>query len=338
MSVAGGCFQHADWINEMAEEQILIIDDSTELRSLLESILPYSGYQTLSASTGEEGIELATRLHPDVLLVDLELPDTTGLKVIEELNRRGITSPAIMITGYGSEGTAARALRLGAQGYLVKPFTTEEVLASVEKALVIQRLNREKARLEARLDTYTRHFRTVAAMGNTLIGGEDLGQIYQRIVDAGSFVTRAERCTLVLLNPVSGQLEVAATRGRSEPLSMTAAPQAGAKGLIPVLEQGVCVRLRAASGESITLQTGDQVKAALQVPLKARGKAIGLLSVDRQDSSSPFDDHDELILTILSNCIMIALELQRLTRLAASSATNENEAHPGTPGPFTRSE
>ena len=129
----------------MAEERILIIDDSTELRSLLESILPYSGYHTLSASTGEEGLELATTLRPDVILVDLELPDTTGLKVIEELNRRGITIPTIMITGYGSEGTAARALRLGAQGYLVKPFTTEEVLSNVEKALVVRRLNREKA-------------------------------------------------------------------------------------------------------------------------------------------------------------------------------------------------
>ena len=322
----------------MAEEQILIIDDSNELRSLLESILPYSGYQTLSASTGEEGIELATKLHPDVILVDLELPDTTGLKVIEELNRRGITVPAIMITGYGSEGTAARALRLGAQGYLVKPFTTEEVLASVEKALVVRRLNRERARLESKLDTYARHFRTVAAMGSTLIDGDDLDQVYQRIVDAGSFVTRAERCTLALLDPVSGQLEVAATRGKSEPLSMTAAPRAGAKGLRPVLKQGVCVRLRAASGESITLQTGDQVKAALQVPLKTRGQVIGLLSVDRQDSPSPFDEHDELILTILSNCIVIALEMKRLTDLAASSTENENAAHSGAPTSRARSE
>ena len=321
----------------MAEEQILIIDDSTELRSLLESILPYSGYQTLSASTGEEGIELATKLHPDVILVDLELPDTTGLKVIEELNRRGITIPAIMITGYGSEGTAARALRLGAQGYLVKPFTTEEVLSSVEKALVVRRLSREKARLESKLDTYTRHFRTLAAMGHTLIDGKEPDQVYQRIVDAGAFVTRAERCTLALMNPVSGQLEVAATRGKSEPVSLSADPQAGAKGLRPVLQDGTRVRLQAAAGETITLQTGDRVKAILQVPLRNQGQTVGLLSVDRQESASPFDDHDELMLTILANCIAVSLEMQRLTEMVASSTRGETEAPSGTPGPAARS-
>ena len=323
----------------MAEEQILIIDDSTELRSLLESILPYSGYQTLSASTGEEGIELATKLHPDVILVDLELPDTTGLKVIEELNRRGITIPAIMITGYGSEGTAARALRLGAQGYLVKPFTTEEVLSSVEKALVVRRLNREKARLESRLDTYTRHFRTLAVMGSTLIEGNELDQVYQRVVDAAAFVTRAERCTLALLDPESGRLEVVASRGKSDPHSMTADPEEGAAGLRPVLEQDTSVRLQAATGETIALQTGDLVKTVLQVPLKARTRTIGLLSVDRQDSSSPFDSHDEQMLGILANCLVIALEMQRLTKLAdASSTQSDEEASAGTPAAQERSE
>ena len=321
----------------MAEEQILIIDDSTELRSLLESILPYSGYQTLSASTGEDGIELATKLHPDVILVDLELPDTTGLKVIEELNRRGITIPAIMITGYGSEGTAARALRLGAQGYLVKPFTTEEVLSSVERALVIRRLNREKGRLESRLDTYTRHFRTLAAMGQTLIDGQEPDQVYQRIVDAGAFVTRAERCTLALMNRVSGQLEVVATRGKSEPVNMTADPQSGARGLRPVLQEGARVRLQAVSGETITLQTGDRVKAVLQVPLRNQGQTVGLLSVDRQESPSAFDDHDELMLTILANCIAVSLKMQRLSEAAASSTKSETEAFSGTPGHPARS-
>ena len=309
------------WKNEMAEEHILIIDDSTELRSLLESILPYSGYHTLSASTGEEGLELASTLRPDVILVDLELPDTTGLKVIEELNRRGLTIPTIMITGYGSEGTAARALRLGAEGYLVKPFTTEEVLSSVEKALVVRRLNREKAQLERALDTYARHFRTLSAIGSALIDGIDLSQVYQRIVDAGAFVSRAERCTLALLDPASARLEVVATRGKADPLSMTAGSQEGAAGLRPVLEEGTSVRLQAATGETIALQTGDLVKTVLQVPLKTRDGIIGLLSVDRQDSSSPFDSHDEQMLGILANCIVIALKLQRLTEMAASSGT-----------------
>jgi transcriptional regulator with GAF, ATPase, and Fis domain len=238
-----------------------------------------------------------------------------------------------MITGYGSEGTAARALRLGAEGYLVKPFTTEEVLSSVEKALVVRRLNREKAQLERALDAYARHFRTLSAIGRALINGIDLDQIYQRIVDAGAFVTRAERCTLALLEPVSGQLEVVATRGKSEPLSMTAGPQEGAAGLRPVLEEGTSVRLQAVTAETITLQTGDPVKAVLQVPLQTRVETIGLLSADRQDSSSSFDSHDEQMLGILANCLVIALEMQRLIEVAGSSIQNEEEASSGAPAP-----
>ncbi len=311
--------------NEMPEESILIIDDSTELRSLLESILPFSGYHALSASTGEEGLELATRFHPDVILVDLELPDTTGLKIIEELNRRGISIPTIMITGYGSEGTAAKALRLGAHGYLVKPFTTEEVLASVERALVVRRLNREKAQLEAQLDTHARHFRTLSAVGRALIDGINLGHFYQRIADAGAFVTRAERCTLALLDPASGQLKVAATRGKSDPLRRAASPRAGAAGLRPVCEEGISVRLHAAAGEAIALQTGDKVKAVLQVPLRTRSETIGLLSADRQESAAPFSIHDELMMTILANYVVIALERQQKGEMTASATQGAEE-------------
>jgi two-component system NtrC family sensor kinase len=303
----------------MTEERILIIDDSTELRSLLESILPFSGYQTLSASTGEEGLALATSVRPDVILVDLELPDTTGLKVIAELNRRGIAIPTIMITGYGSEGTAARALRLGAQGYLVKPFTTEEVLSSVEKALVVRRLNRQNALLEAQLDVRARHFRTLSTIGRALIDETDLDQFYQRIVDAGAFVTRAERCTLALLNQPSQQLEIAATRSKENLRSMTASPQQGAPGLRPVLEEAASVRLQAADGETIMLRTGDEVKAVLQVPLVTREQTVGLLSVDRQESRTPFDNHDEMMLTILADYVVIALNARQAETTPAAS-------------------
>ncbi len=318
-----------EWFNDMAEESILIIDDSTELRSLLESILPFSGYHTLSASTGEEGLDLATRLRPDVILVDLELPDTTGLKIIEELNQRGIAIPTIMITGYGSEGTAAKALRLGAHGYLVKPFTTEEVIASVERALVVRRLNREKAQLEAQLDTHARHFRTLSAIGQALVDGIHLEHFYQRITDAGAFVTRAERCTLALLDPASGQLNVAATRGKSDLRRRSASPRAGAAGLRPVCEEGVSVRLHAAAGEAIALQTGDKVKAVLQVPLRTRSQTIGLLSVDRQESAVPFSKHDELMIAILADYVVIALERQQQAGMAAPAPPGAEEAPSG---------
>jgi CheY-like chemotaxis protein len=292
----------------MTEEKVLIVDDSTELISLLENILPYGGYRTISARSGEEGLDLAQQLNPDVILVDLELPDITGLKFLEELGKRELKIPTIMMTGYGSEGIAARALRLGASSYLIKPFTTEEVLSSVEKALALGRLRREKSQMSALLDLYTRHFRTISAIGRAMITGLDLDEFYQRIVDAGSFVTRAERCFLSVLDTDLGQMQVLAVRGKAGHSGRHFSSQAGDDRLRAVMAQGLCTNLHASSDLTIVLQTGDPVKAVLQVPLKTKDRVIGFLSVDRQGTGVPFGKHDEQMLGILSDYVVIALQ------------------------------
>jgi CheY-like chemotaxis protein len=313
---------------------ILIIDDSSELRSLLESVLPLSGYRTLSASTGEEGLNLASVSAPDLILVDLELPDTTGLKVLEELGQRKLTIPTIMITGYGSEGVAARALGLGAEGYLIKPFTTDEVLSSVERALTVRHLRREKAQLAALLDSYTHHLRTISAIGRAVVSGLDSEQFFQRIVEAGLFVTRAERCFLVLQDAVADRrsplAQIVAVHG-SPRLPDTGPPDAlgafpareGDRRLWTVLGQGACVRLHAAPDGSIKLQTGEAARAVLQVPLRMRERIAGLLSVDRQHAHVPFGRHDELMLSILADYTVLALDSYGQPHGAASPVPGE---------------
>jgi two-component system NtrC family sensor kinase len=300
----------------MAQATALIIDDSTELRSLLESILPYSGYRTISASTGKEGLNLALKVNPDVILVDLELPDMTGLQVLTELKQHRRSIPTIMITGYGSEGVAARALQLGALGYLVKPFTTEEVLSSLERALTVRRWRREKEQLTNLLDTYALHFRTLSAIGRAMIDGLDLNQFYQRIVEAGLYVTRAERCLLALSDRDLKQLHVVAARGRPCDTEHPFPSSAGDTRLQTILERGNSVRLHTSPDSTILLQTGDAVSAVLQIPLKTRDQIVGLLSVDRQDRGIPFGKHDEQMLAILADYVVIALEKHRQLEMA----------------------
>ncbi len=292
----------------MAQEKILIVDDSTELTSLLENILPYGGYQTISALTGEEGLGMVLDSNPDVILVDLELPDITGLRFLETLSQRGLTTPTIMMTGYGSEGVAARALRLGASGYLIKPFTTEEVLGSVEKALSVSRLRREKAQLASMLDMYSRHIRTISAIGQALIADLELDRFFQRIVDAGLFITRAERCLLSLQDRNPDQLQLVAARGKQVRTNLLYPRKAGDARLYTVLAEGIGVRLHTTSAPPIALQTGEPVLAVLQVPLKTRERVIGLLSVDRQSIGVPFGTHDEQMLAILADYAVIGLE------------------------------
>jgi GAF domain-containing protein len=75
------------------------------------------------------------------------------------------------------------------------------------------------------------------------------------------------------------------------------------------------------------LQTGDEVKAVLQVPLRTEGRAIGLLSVDRQDSPAPFDKHDELMLAILADYVVIALEIYQVRMAETANKTSGQAAH-----------
>jgi len=291
----------------MAEETVLIVDDSIELTHLLENILPYGGFQAVSATTGEEGLRLVLDLVPDLILVDLELPDITGLRFLEALNQQQVAIPTIMMTGYGSEGVAARALRLGASGYLIKPFTTEEVLGSVEKALTVSRLRREKAQLASVLDLYSRHLRTISAIGRAMADGLDQEQFFQRIVEAALFVTRAERCLLSLADRDPGRFTVVAARGKVILPGQIFLRQAGDTRLQTALAEGASARLHTSS-EPIALQTGEAVRAVLQVPVKAKERVIGLLSADRQSSDVPFGKHDEQMLAILADYAAIAVE------------------------------
>jgi two-component system NtrC family sensor kinase len=304
----------------MAGEKVLIIDDSEELRALLETILPYGGYNGVGVGSGQEGLDLVPELQPDVILIDLELPDTTGLKLLEELNRRGFTIPTIMMTGYGSEGSAARALRLGVRDYLIKPFTTEEVLSSIERALSEVRLRREKEQQAVLLHDYVRRFKVISAVGQSMVTGLDLEQVLQRIIDAAVIATRADAGSLLLLDEDSEHLRVVAAHGYTNNETESLSSTAGDERLHPVLKDGVVVRLHSKADRTIELQTGDTVRAVCQAPVKIESRVCGLLMMDKRHKHTAFGKRDEQTLMILADYAALAVERNR--RAAVLSAVH----------------
>jgi two-component system NtrC family sensor kinase len=307
----------------MAGETVLVVDDSEELRALLEAVLPFGGYRTHGVGSGEEGLKVVPELQPDVILIDLELPDTTGLKVLEELNRLGFTVPTIMMTGYGSEGSAARALRLGVRDYLIKPFTTEEVLSSIERALSESRLRREKDQQTALLGDYARRFKLVQAIGKSMLQGLELDQILRRIVEAALLATRADAGFVLLLDGDPEQLRVVADQVWPSARTVGLEHIAGDERLQPVLREGVPVRLHAEEGCSIEIQTADAVNAVCQVPLSIADQVRGLLAVHRQDRGTAFGQLDEQTLSILAN--FAAMALDRDSQVAVISTIDDPE-------------
>ena len=132
----------------MAGEKVLIVEDSLEILSFLaEDVLPFHGYQVASATTGQEGLRKLASEGSDLLLLDLELPDMSGLDILRSVQQDENDIPIILMTAYGSESVAVEAFRLGVRDYIIKPFKTEQVIEVLERTLAETRLRKEKAEL-----------------------------------------------------------------------------------------------------------------------------------------------------------------------------------------------
>ncbi|MFV5701038.1 response regulator [Flavobacterium sp. XS2P12] len=119
-------------MNNSAE--ILIVDDEVQIRKLLEIALESNGYKTICAVNAKEGIALAANHQPDLIILDLGLPDEDGQVVLKRV-REWYTKPILILTVKNAEEEIVKALDNGANDYLVKPFRTQELLARIRTAL-----------------------------------------------------------------------------------------------------------------------------------------------------------------------------------------------------------
>ena len=117
-----------------AKEQVLLIEDEPQMRRFLRITLQSQGYRLIEAGTGKEGLQQAAVRNPDVVLLDLGLPDLDGLEVTARL-REWTQTPIIVISAREQELDKVKALDAGADDYLTKPFNAGELLARIRVAL-----------------------------------------------------------------------------------------------------------------------------------------------------------------------------------------------------------
>lgn len=114
--------------------QVLLIDDHTLFRLGLKGLLEHSDIEVIgAASTGREGLELAAKLTPDVILLDMRMPDMDGLQVLKQLRDQGISVPIAILTTSNEDRDLLESLRSGAQGYLLKDMDPEELVSALHK-------------------------------------------------------------------------------------------------------------------------------------------------------------------------------------------------------------
>lgn len=120
----------------MSGARVLVVDDEPEITRALRSILSAHGYEPVLAATAKEGLDVIQRRRPDLLLLDLVLPDQSGHEVTRTVRQDlGLDLPIIVLSAHGEEEGKVRALDLGADDFLTKPFGVRELLARMRAAL-----------------------------------------------------------------------------------------------------------------------------------------------------------------------------------------------------------
>src|SRR5471030_2855691 len=132
----------------MPKFRILVIDDEAAIRDSLRMTLEYEGYEFMAAATGQEGLALAERDAPDLVMLDVKMPGMDGIEVLERLRNMNETLPVIVISGHGTISTAVEATKKGAFDFIEKPFATEKVLVSLRNAVDQRRLRDENKSLK----------------------------------------------------------------------------------------------------------------------------------------------------------------------------------------------
>ncbi len=135
----------------MSRNRILIIDDEEVLQDVLTDLLQREGFETISARTGEDGIETLAREEVDLVLLDLMLPGMPGLEVLKQIRGEDPDQVVVVITAFSSIEGAIEAMREGAFHYIPKPFKNEEVLLTVRQGLKQRKLTVENRRLREEL-------------------------------------------------------------------------------------------------------------------------------------------------------------------------------------------
>jgi two-component system response regulator AtoC len=134
-----------------AARSVLVVDDDAQVRSLLTDLLKSNGYRVRPAKTGAEALAAIAKERPDLVMMDVKLPDQDGLDVLRALRREHPELEVIMMTAFGGSSTAIKAMEHGAYDYVTKPFEIEDLLATLRRVFEHRELASEVSALRLEL-------------------------------------------------------------------------------------------------------------------------------------------------------------------------------------------
>ena len=290
----------------MQKENVLIIDDEKFILQLSRDILVKSHYEVKTASDGKEGIKLLEDNKFDLILTDIKMPNVNGLDFIRHVRVYDKEIPIIVITGHGTLDIAIDSLRLGAQGFILKPFTPAELRNAVAEALEKTRLLSENIRMRALMPLFE--------VSKEIIGEVDPKRLLKLIVEVAVKEMMADKVCLALIDEATGRLNVKEFLGCSpdfirdfEDIYADSAKHIFKDKKPHLINPGVKLprefeKVREAAG----------ISSGVHVPLTIRGTTIGILCINRTSSEYPFTPSEVEFVSVLGGQAAAAIENARL--------------------------
>src|SRR5687767_7388438 len=132
--------------------RILVVDDETGIREAIKMTLEYEGYKVDEARSGSEGLDKASRVPYDAILLDIKMPVLDGIEVLDNLEEQKITSPVVMVSGHGDVHTAVECTKRGAFDFLEKPLNRDKLLLTVRNAVRLRKIEEENTELRSKAE------------------------------------------------------------------------------------------------------------------------------------------------------------------------------------------
>ncbi len=287
----------------MAGEKILVVDDEEMIRDLCLHVLAAEGYQVRTAANGNAALEELGRGSADLLITDLKMPGISGIDLFERVKDRFPDIVTIFITGHGTIDTAIESLMRGVDGFILKPFTREELLGTVDRAISRSRLKKENIRLKALIPLFE--------ISKLLVTEIDLAHLFKIITEVLVQEFAADRVSLMLMDEASETLMIRASHGLPTDVALTARRKIGegVSGLVLQRRTPLIIADGKHPDPSVmaAMYRDNMPTTSLSSPLIGMNKVFGVLNVGKF-SGQPFTASDLQVVTILSSQVVTAME------------------------------
>jgi two-component system NtrC family response regulator len=155
-------------------ETVLIVDDEKNYPPILSAVLEEEGYETLTATSGEEALDILAHADVDLVLTDMKMPTMDGISLLEKIKAKDADLPVIMMTAHGTVEKAVEAMQKGAYNYILKPFENESLVLYVNKAVSVFRVVKENRQLRSAVESQY-------SFGNIIGKSKEMRDVFETI-------------------------------------------------------------------------------------------------------------------------------------------------------------